>query len=349
MTLHIPGRTSPAYNLYSAEHAPRVFLLDMEGRLLHMWEVRGEGRPETPSLRRFRLFPNGEMLILLEGEGLVRLDRDSKLLWHYDGPVHHDFQISDNGTIYVLTRESAMYPAYNDTDPIRNDFVTILSPDGEVRRKISLLAALERSTCCKRLLRRTLKGDAFHSNRLELLDGRLSDQHPAFRSGNVLTSWRNLNAIGIIDLEKEMVVWSRGGFRRQHHPTVLDNGNLLVFDNQDFRRGSEQSRVIEIDPRSGEVQWEFHSTPDFPFFTRTGGAAMPLPNGNKMIIETRKGRAFEVTRSGEVVWIYVNPARVKKGRAEISRIFDLQRLPPDQPLDWLVGEPLSSDQLTAYP
>jgi hypothetical protein len=350
VTLHDPERTWKGYNLYTSEHAPRIFLIDMDGRVLHMWEVRLPDLAELPMLRRARLFENGEVLILMEELGLVRVDRNSEVLWHYPGPCHHDFEISDDGSIYVLTSETAVYPAYSRRHPIRNDMITVLDPDGSLRKEISVIAATKNSACCSHHLDGKIRGNVFHSNALEILDGSLAERHPAFRAGNLLISWRNLDAIGIIDMETERVVWSLGGlFRKQHDPTVLDNGNLLVFDNIDIARGREASRVIEIDPFSGRIHWEFHARPDFPFFTRTGGSSLRLPNGNTLVTETRKGRAFEVTPDREVVWIFLNPARVGEESRNIARIYEMQRLPPDLPLDWIPEATPPADALTARP
>lgn len=349
VTLHDRDRVSPGANLYTSEHAARVFLLDMQGSLLHMWELPLAAFPESPKLRRVKLFDHGEILILMEGVGLVRLDRDSRVLWQFLEPAHHDFEVLEDGSIYLLTRETAIYPAYNAEKPIRNDFIVILDPAGKQRKKISLLSAIRNSSCCAHFLEQGMQGDVFHSNALEVLDGRLEHKHPAFRRGNVLTSWRALDAIGIIDLDREQVVWHMEDvFRMQHHPTVLDSGNLLVFDNFDDRRGPEMSRVVEIDPVSREIRWEFHSTRSYPFFSKSGGANTQLENGNILISETRKGRVFEVTPDGEVVWAFLNPARVGHQNQKIARIYEMQRLTLEHPSDWIAKSAFPADALTRH-
>ena len=102
----------------------------------------------------------------------------------------------------------------------------------------------------------------------------------------MLTSWRTLDAIGIIDVDAERVVWHLEGlFVGQHSPTVLQNEHLLVFDNFDKRRGELMSRVVEIDPVDGEIHWEFRSSETLHFFSMGGGTAAQLPNGNILITE----------------------------------------------------------------
>jgi hypothetical protein len=348
VTLHRGGKTSAGFNLYTSEHASRVFLLDMDGNLLHSWEPPVERLRKSPKLTRAKLFDDGELLVLMEGQGLMRIDRDSRVIWRFLGPAHHDLDVLDDGTIYVLTRETAIYPAYNHGRPIRNDFIVIFDPEGNQRAKISLLNALERSMCCSHFLRRNgMFGDIFHSNALEVLDGRLEHKHPAFRRGNVLTSWRSLDAIGIVDVDAEQVVWHmEGPFKGQHSPTALENENLLVFDNFDWRRGEEMSRVIEIDPVDGEIHWQFRSTEAFTFFSTGGGKGTQLKNGNVLITETRRGRVLEVNREGEILWIYLNPARVGPEKKKIARIFEMQRLPADTPMDWIRPQSHPANALT---
>jgi hypothetical protein len=47
------------------------------------------------------------------------------------------------------------------------------------------------------------------------------------------------------------------------------------------------------------------------------GGAQRLPNGNTLITESDKGRAFEVTREGEIVWDFYNPDTGSEGRTGI--------------------------------
>lgn len=349
VTLNRVGRALDGFNLYTSEQAVRVFLMDMNGELLHMWEVPHEGLKNKPRLRRVRLLEGGEILVLIENQQLVRLDRDSNVIWRYMHPVHHDFDVSEDGTIYVLTRETAIYPSYNANKPIRNNFIVRLSPNGVERSRLSLMKAFEQSICCRHFIRQGMEGDVFHSNTLEVLDGSNVGLDPAFKRGNILTSWRQLDAIGVIDISAGEVVWSmEDTFRRQHQPTLLENGNLLVFDNLDYRRGEDRSRVVELNPIDGTIEWEFYSTKKFPFFSHSGGSNIRLANGNTLITETRKGRVFEVDPAGEVVWIYLNPARVLSKKNIIARIYEMQQLDADTPMDWLQEQSLPLDALTQH-
>jgi hypothetical protein len=143
---------------------------------------------------------------------------------------------------------------------------------------------------------------------------------------------REIDAIAILDLERQVAVWTATGiFRAQHHATALENGNIMIFDNQG--PGDDYSAVREYNPETMLEVWSYVGSPEQPFHSATVGATYRLPNGNTLITEGKKGRAFEVTQGREIVWEYLNPNRLYDDR--IARLWDLQRLDPDFPLAWL--------------
>ena len=75
-----------------------------------------------------------------------------------------------------------------------------------------------------------------------------------------------------------------------------------------MRLGRDWSRVIEVDPRTDEIVWEYRAEVPTDFYSRTRGASQRLSNGNTLVTESEKGRIFEITRDGEVVWDFVNPS-----------------------------------------
>jgi len=115
-------------------------------------------------------------------------------------------------------------------------------------------------------------------------------------------------------MEQERVVWMfTGGWRFQHDPDFLDNGNILLFDNYGAGRWGG-SRVIEVDPITSGIVWSFEGTAEKPFGSSKFSSQQTLPNGNILISEADPGRILEVTRSKEVVWEYVDPARGGKDK-----------------------------------
>jgi hypothetical protein len=352
VTVHDAARASAGTNLYTSGHAPGAVLMEMDGRVLHAWsadvrevwpeeELEGRELALVQFWRRAFLCRDGELLAIFEGHSLIKLDRHSSLIWRSRCRAHHDLEVLPDGDILVLTRQAHVVPEFNPERPILEDFVTRLDANGNEKGRFSLLEALEASPYAHLRERARLRsdgirhqrGDILHANSLAVLDGRLAARIPAFREGNLLVSSRPLSFIGVVDPAREELVWTmQGSFREQHDPKVLPGGNLLLFDNSGL---GEASRVMELDPSSGAVVWEYRGTPEAPFFTRTCGAAERLPNGNTLITESDGGRAFEVTAAGEIVWEFWNPARAGDHGELVATLFEVVRLPPDQPLDWL--------------
>jgi len=350
LTRSDPEHTTPGYTFVTSGHAPEAFLIDPEGTIIHRWhkgyqqlwpKQRMEQESDPASFwRRARLLPDGHVIAIFDGLGMLELDVDSNVVWARENGAHHDLDVGPDGNLYVLTREAQMLPEINPSNPILEDFIEVIDRDGDALRRISLLEAFENSPWAE-LGRSTWAkgGDLFHMNSLTLLDDRISEQVPAFRSGNVLISSFPLHVIAVVDLDREALVWlRRGSFRNQHDPQILSNDNLLLFDNRGGNRGDHrESAVLELDPETGVERWAYRGTQDAPFYSSTCGTAQRLPDGNTLVTESDRGRAFELTADGEIVWEYLNPHRTGEQGQLIATLFEAWRLPAGFPLDWLPG------------
>ncbi len=346
VTFYAKEHTYDGLNLYNSGHAPEAILMDMKGKELHRWRYdinRVWKKTYDPRKyqhlfwRHVHLLENGYLLAIFEGHGMIKLDKDSNLLWDYPGGAHHDLQILPNGNIYTLTREKVRAPKYNPSEPLTLDFIALLSPGGKELSKISILECLENSKYADVLKKMKRRGDVLHTNRVEVLDGRLVSQSPAFKQGNLLISILYLDLVAVVDPEKKAVVWAMSGpWKRQHMPTVLENGRMMVFDNQfSPKGGSTVSRVLEFEPFTGKISWEFRGGRDAPFFTNDCGFFQRLPNGNTLISESNAGRAFEVTREKRIAWEFYNPHRAGKNNELIASLFEMHRIGPGYSLQWL--------------
>jgi hypothetical protein len=339
-----PDAVQPGLNLYTSGHAPEAILMDEEGRVLHRWGYplerfqpdlfKGDQAAQVRKLeyfRRARLLPDGSLLGIYEGLGVVKLTPESRPAWTYHGGAHHDLDVAPDGTIWVLDRVGKLIPRIDPDNGVLEDFVTVLDPDdGHVLRKISILQAFERSDYAALLERLPHQADILHTNTLEILDGRLAGRNPAFRRGNLLISVLELDTVAVLDPRTETIVWALAGmWRKQHQPTVLDDGNLLIFDN--LGAGPTSSRVLELDPFSQRIAWRYQED----LFSKTLGTAQRLANGNTLITESENGRAIEVEPDGTVAWEFLTPHRVPKGDGSdaqlVAVLFEVVRLPPDFP------------------
>jgi len=272
----------------------------------------------------------GKLLGIFEGDGklsgpLIKLDRDSRVLWEYRSNCHHDLFVNEKGLIYVLThRERDEYPGTKLSGPILEDYITILSPEGKEVKSVSLIDCFVNSPYFYVMSYAQTRGDIFHTNTIEVLDGKMEEKIPIFKKGRVLISIRNLNLIALVDLEAEKVRWLLWGmWNVQHQPTVLENGNLLLFDNSQL---TGYSKVIEFNPLTQEIIWSYQGDSKNLFYSRIIGSNQRLPNGNTLITESETGRAFEVTPDNRIVWEFINPNRAGGRKELIATLYEIIRL-----------------------
>lgn len=327
------------FNLYNSGHAPEAILIDMEGKELHKWhydieKVWPKMKKDVVQTywRRVHLFENGDLLAIYDGIGLIKLDKDSKLLWSYAEGAHHDLEVTPEGHIYVLTRKAHISPKYNKSQAILEDYIVILNANGQEIKKVSVLKALENSHYAPVLRKLQESGDILHTNTLELLSPQTASISPIFKPGRVLISILRLDLIAVVDLEEQKVVWGLSGmWNRQHQPHLLKNGRMLIYDNCGLKKWS---RVLEFDPFTQEVFWEYRGSTETPFYSYDCGSSARLPNGNTLITETNQGRAFEVTPDKNIVWEFVNPYSAMHNQELIASLFEVIRIPANFPVDW---------------
>ena len=351
VTTYQSGLADDGLNLYCSGHSHEAFLIDMEGQVLHTWNCRfpedpsgmsgkkkGRRTPKgVPFYRRVHLYPNGDLLAICSGRGLLRMDRDSRPIWSIEGSFHHDLFVGPSGLIHILTSERRVIPSRHPKKKVFLDFITTVNPKGEIVGRVSVLEALLNSPFADFLERGPRAGDILHTNSVELLDGSEAHRSPVFKEGNVLISMRTPSALAIIDPKKVEAVWvRRGDWLAQHEPTLLPGGRILLFDNQGH---GGMSHVMEIDPFSGETAWAYEGAEGNGFSSLTCGTNQRLPNGNTLITESDSGRAFEVTPEKLIVWEFYNPARAGEGDLLIATLFDVVRLEAGYTDGWLGRQP----------
>ena len=336
-------------NFVVSADAPKAFLMDMRGKLLHEWHKNFEDVwPEPYDIinvpevyksywRRAYLQEQGDVLGMFMNYGLVKLDKDSKLLWSYKSRVHHDLFVAENGNIYVLTREvrkndNLSLESLTFDGPVLEDFITILSPEGKEIRKFSLIDCFLNSDYASHLEHIKNPFDILHTNTIRRIDRNFGNKYPMFKKGHILVSMREIHTVAVIDPEREKVVWALTGmWKYQHEPRLLENGNLLLFDN----RGNDgKTKVIEFDPLTQEVVWTYKGEPAEAFYSRKAGNVSRLPNGNTLITESENGKAFEVTPEGKIVWEFFNPYRAGDNNELIAALYDVVRYDQNQ-FHWL--------------
>ena len=343
VVLHEPERAHPGVNVYCSVRSSAVKFLDMSGRVLHTITLPDPGEGSD-----CMLVPDGAGgFLALAWPLLIRIGWDSTVQWVSRKGHHHDLALDERGRIYTLSEKPGVLYHGLYTLPIRDHSILVLDLDGAVVREIELSPLFRRGIPRRRLewmsrlsLRPDpkayeLASDVYHPNTIGVLDRHLA----IGQRGHLLLCFRELDLVAVLDPDREAVVWrwGRGQLDHPHHPSLLPNGHLLIFDNGPRRRWS---RLVELDPAQRRIVWSYRGDPPKSFFTLIRGAAQALANGNVLVTESAKGRVFEVTREGEIVWEFWNPDQTEAG--ERRQIYRMRRFAPEElgsqgPLSGLSG------------
>jgi hypothetical protein len=311
-------------------------LIDMQGNAVHQWTLpfadlggeRDDHLGIAPDNNQYtvsyaRVLPNGDLLAVLGttqytpwGVGIVKLDKDSRLIWKYTKQAHHDLDIGPDGKIYAMLHRVVQEPVpgmERTEPPFIDDQVVVLTPDGKELQVVSILQSILDSPY-QSILQfadpEAPKGDFLHLNSVKYLDAGMASKLPYASAGDVLISLRQIDVLAVLDLRERKIKWAiRGPWHHQHDPDLLPNGNMLVFSNRGDLRHGGTSRVLEFNPFNLEILWEYPGNSGERLYTSIYGSQQRLPNGNTLISESNNGRLLEVTRDKEVVWEYRIPER----------------------------------------
>ena len=316
VTILNAARSSAGMNLFNSRPRNVAQLMDATGRVWHTWTAMQGG---TEGWHHVEPGSDGALYVVVPEKMLVKIDWNSRVEWVSDVRAHHDLAIHPSGDLYVLTNEIISVPHAGREIPLLADYVAVLTPDGRLRKKFSLWDLFRNRVPAKKLNKIAHMVDRMPDYRSEILTDSLFDilhansiecieteSHPVFAKGQFLISLLMLNTVAVVDLDRGKVIWrwEHGEVDRQHHATLLPNGNVLLFDNGTHRT---YSRILEVDPSNDRVVWSYTAHPRRSLHSRSRGGNQPLPNGNILITESDRGRAFEITTSGQTVWEFFNP------------------------------------------
>lgn len=137
------------------------------------------------------------------------------------------------------------------------------------------------------------------------------------RDGNYVVSFASLGEITAIDAVSGQVLWRLGGrhnqftfpgdplggFGFQHDVRVLNNGDLLFFDNG-LAHSPPESRAVQyrldLQARTATLVWQYRHAP--PVFNPFVGSVQRLGTGNTLVGYGARSFMTEVMPSGEVAW-----------------------------------------------
>ena len=238
LTHHNRSKTHNGYTLFSPVFGVGdVWLIDMEGRFVHQWRM-----PYPPGLCG-SLLPNGNLLYSCKIPGgpledfggsagqIIEVDLEGNIVWEHTDPyLSHAYYRMKNGNTMLLywvqvpeeieKKVKGGLPGTEREGIMWGDALKEITPDGEIvwewigyehmDPEIDILCPL-----CGRA--RWANANAVY----------------VYDNGDVLMTFRFTNMMFIVDRKTGDIKWrwGPGEIAHPHDPTVLENGNILVFDN----------------------------------------------------------------------------------------------------------------------
>lgn len=287
-----------------------------DGAVLASWTT-----PQFDQVEFAEPLSDGGVVCVSVDQGIVRLDAESRPLWRFREPAHHEVALRPGGGFVVPVWREVNHRGRR----VRFDELVFLDAEGSVERRwwtwdhrelladhhepLPLDAAPVATTPSDTIY------DQYHVNTIVVLrENQLGLGEPA---ESLLVCARNADLVFVLDVENDRILWSFGPGELDfpHTPTPVAGG-VLIFDNG-YHRG--WSRLVEVDVKTRRIRWEWTAPTRAEFFSKTRGSAQRLSNGHTFVCESERGRLFELSPSGEVVWSWVNPEMRSGKRRRIYR------------------------------
>jgi hypothetical protein len=282
-----------------------AILFSRAGEELHYWPIdysRLDPKgldPENVFLHGIEVFRDGTIVVNFDGgKVLAKLDACGESVWTITGNYHHVVFQSYDGTIWTWEGKSIVQ-----IEPDTGDILKRIDLRDDIIKKHQLHGLFSIRADSGEVGITYLK-DAWHPNDVDVLGPEMAAAFPMFDIGDILISLRSLNLVAVLDANDYRVKWSGiGPWHRQHDPDFLADGTISVYNNN---MGLGRSNIIKSYPESHRVEIAFQGAEHIPFYSWQRGKHEYLENGNILVTEAERGRAFEVDGEGKVVWDYHN-------------------------------------------
>jgi hypothetical protein len=262
-----PRKAFPGFTLFAPiTGSGQVYLIDLEGNVVHQWNLPYPPGAYGYLLPNGNLFYNGKTQENIEGvpwwfKGGIMLEADpsGNIVWEYRHPHHHhDARRLANGNTLVLATEpvpQALAKKVKGGLPgselagggILADVAYEVTPSGAIVWTWHAYEHLDPDTDV--LTAHDKREEWTHANSA----GELANS-------DLILSFRNLSTVVIVDRGSGEIIWRLGRetLANQHYPHELPNGNILIFDNGTYRPNIalNYSRVIEVDRQTKRIVWE---------------------------------------------------------------------------------------------
>ncbi len=315
-----------------------AYIMDHTGKIAHSWEYDPDQLFTDADFARFKgersilnlnvqgvdIGTDGSLIVVFQGKnlfpyqiGVAKFDWSGKLLWVRIDNSHHWPKVSKDGLIFtpiarIVTNDQSVAdtrePLKCKTGAVFQEGVQVLSPDGREIHRFWMDELVQKSDM--QGLEYSVRNDCdpFHVNGIDLLNDAATARIPGTKAGDLLVSLRSSSALVVLDQNDghiEKII--SGPMVAQHSPRVLPDGRIAVFDNLGGLDTKNGSRVLVIDPLSGEDHTIFPVLPGQPgddLLAEQQGAINFSADGKRVLIaETVGGRVFEAeVGSGRTLW-----------------------------------------------
>lgn len=246
------------------------------------------------------------------GTGLAEVSLTGETIWRVDlneihkekdyQVIHHDILMDENHHIHTLYRPTKVAAIPVDgkmvTDTLGGDGIMVIDTLGNVLKTWSVWDVwdIEKDPYIDQY-----RYDRFHIN------GLCFD-----KDSNYLLSTPIEDQIWKVDAKSGELVWrfGRAGdfkmdtaayFSFQHSPYIMENGDLMLFDNglHNHRSGA---KAFKLDEESRTAETTINAMLPPNLYTSRMGNAFQLPNGNLLQCSSKTGAVVVTDQSGKVLW-----------------------------------------------
>lgn len=303
-----------------------VYLVDLYGNPVHTWSTKGRATyallKKNGNLVVSLYVPTQDKTVPSGHTGIIQeLDWDGNVIWEYkNDKLHHDFDVLPNGNIAValldvLPEDLAKsiqggIPGSEVEGKMYADVIAEIDKGGNIVWQWQMKEDLDPYVDVMYDL--AARWEWTHVNTVRYIARDPFNGEEAY-----LVSARTINTIFLVSKKDRKILWKSPNnlVSVQHDPSILPNGNILVFDNGYYRPQTREafigSQIVEIDPKQNKIVWEYRNGDTLPSMSSLiapiMGGAQKLPNGNVLVTDSPKGHFFEVTEDKKLVWSLRNP------------------------------------------
>jgi len=256
------------------------------------------------------LSPDGSLIFNSVMSPLIKIDKNSKLLWAINGIFYHSIERDADGNIWAqsIIKPPAVLPGL--LNAYEDDAITKISPNGKLlfRKSVSQIL-LENGYRTLLLGIGPYEVDLLHLNEIQ----------PALTSGSywmkgdLLISLRNRSTVFLYRCSTNKILWLKTGpWLNQHDAAFIDSVRIGIFGNNTVRVFGEDRLLDEYNE---EYIYNFKTntiaTPYTEFLkkatvaTPNQGRGEVLPNGDLFVEETNNNRLLR-GNTKDILWQYVD-------------------------------------------